>query len=133
MEKSYMKDETRIWIKYADENLESARLLLDSSLFNACLQNIQQSVEKSLKALLVEFSIKFIKTHSISKLKMVLAENDIDVDITEDECDLLDTIYLPSKYPLGGVIPDFEPDMDICKQCIAISEKVLQSVKAHLL
>ncbi len=128
-----MKDETRIWIKYADENLESARLLLDSSLFNACLQNIQQSVEKSLKALLVEFSIKFIKTHSISKLKMVLAENDIDVDITEDECDLLDTIYLPSKYPLGGVIPDFEPDMDICKQCIAISEKVLQSVKAHLL
>ena len=128
-----MKDETRICIKYADENLESARLLLDSSLFNACLQNIQQSVEKSLKALLVEFSIKFIKTHSISKLKMVLAENDIDVDITEDECDLLDTIYLPSKYPLGGVIPDFEPDMDICKQCIAISEKVLQSVKAHLL
>ena len=127
-----MKDETRIWIKYADENLESARLLLDSSLFNACLQNIQQSVEKSLKALLVEFSTKFIKTHSISKLKMALAENDIIVDITEDECDLLDTIYLPSKYPLGGVIPDFEPDIDICNQCLAIAEKAIKSVKACL-
>ncbi len=71
-----MKDETKIWMKYADENLKSARLLLDGSLFNACLQNIQQSVEKSLKALLVEFSIKLIKTHSIGKLTAALAEHD---------------------------------------------------------
>ena len=127
-----MKDETKIWMKYADENLKSARLLLDGSLFNACLQNIQQSAEKSLKALLVEFSIKLIKTHSISKLKAALAEHDVNVDITEDECDLLDTIYLPSKYPLGGVIPDFEPDADICRQCLSISKKVIKSVKAHL-
>jgi len=127
-----MKDETKIWMIYADENLKSARLLLDGSLFNACLQNIQQSVEKSLKALLVEFSIKLIKTHSIGKLTAALAEHDVDVDITEDECDLLDTIYLPSKYPLGGVIPDFEPDADICRQCLSISKKVMKSVKGHL-
>jgi HEPN domain-containing protein len=127
-----MKDETKTWMKYADENLKSAKLLLDGSLFNACLQNIQQSVEKSLKALLVEFSIKLIKTHSIGKLMAALAEHDVDVDITEDECDLLDTIYLPSKYPLGGVIPDFEPDADICRQCLSISEKVIKSVKGHL-
>ncbi|MBC8433004.1 MAG: HEPN domain-containing protein [Desulfobacterales bacterium] len=127
-----MKDETKIWMKYADENLKSARLLLDGSLFNACLQNIQQSVEKSLNALLVEFSIKLIKTHSIGKLTAALTEHDVDVDITEDECDLLDTIYLPSKYPLGGVIPDFEPDADICRQCLSISKKVIKSVKDHL-
>jgi len=127
-----MKDETKIWMKYADENLKSARLLLDGGLFNACLQNIQQSVEKSLKALLVEFSIKLIKTHSIGKLTAALAEHDVDVDITEDERDLLDTIYLPSKYPLGGVIPDFEPDADICRQCLSISKKVIKSVKDHL-
>jgi HEPN domain-containing protein len=127
-----MKDETKTWMKYADENLKSAKLLLDGSLFNACLQNIQQSVEKSLKALLVEFSIKLIKTHSIGKLAAALAEHDVDVDITEDECDLLDTIYLPSKHPLGGVIPDFEPDADICRQCLSISKKVIKSVKGHL-
>ena len=127
-----MKDETKTWMKYADENLKSAKLLLDGSLFNACLQNIQQSVEKSLKALLVEFSIKLIKTHSIGKLMAAMAEHDVDVDITEDECDLLDTIYLPSKYPLGGVIPDFEPDADICRQCLSISKKVMKSVKGHL-
>jgi len=28
-----MKDETGIWLKYADENLKSAKVLLDSKLY----------------------------------------------------------------------------------------------------
>ncbi len=43
-----MKDETNIWLDYATENLESARILLNSSPFNSCLQNVQQCVEKLL-------------------------------------------------------------------------------------
>jgi HEPN domain-containing protein len=61
-----MKDETKTWLQYADENFESAKMLLDGGLFNPCLQNIQQSIEKLLKALLVEFSLKFMKTHSVN-------------------------------------------------------------------
>ena len=53
-----MKDETQTWLKYANENLRSAKLLLESNLFNPCLQNIQQAVEKWLKALIVESSLK---------------------------------------------------------------------------
>ncbi len=50
-----MKDDTRLWLKYADENLQSAKVLKDNSLFNPCLQNIQQAVEKFLKAVIVEY------------------------------------------------------------------------------
>jgi HEPN domain-containing protein len=127
-----MKDETRIWLDYAAENLESARILLNSKLFNSCLQNVQQSVEKFLKSLFAEFSYKLIKTHSIAKLRQVLKENDIEIDISEDDSDLLDTIYLPSKYPIDSVIPDYRPDAEICGQCIAIAEHVEQSVKKIL-
>jgi HEPN domain-containing protein len=127
-----MKDDTKRWLDYADENLESARVLLESDLYNACLQNVQQSVEKLLKSLLAEMSCKLIKTHSISKLNQAIKENGITVDILEDECDLLDTIYLPSKYPIGSVIPDYQPDSVICKQCIEIAERVEVSVKAVL-
>ena len=42
-----MKDETKKWLEYADENLRSARLLIDNELFNPCLQNVQQAVEKT--------------------------------------------------------------------------------------
>jgi HEPN domain-containing protein len=127
-----MKDETKMWLDYAAENLSSARILLNSSLFNPCLQNVQQSVEKLLKSLFAEFSYKLIKTHSIAKLTQVLKEQGLFIDISEDDCDLLDTIYLPSKYPIGNVIPDYEPDAEICGQCIEIAEQVEQSVKKIL-
>ena len=123
-----MKDETKKWLEYADENFRSARVLLDSELFNPCLQNVQQAVEKMLKALLVESAKKIKKTHSINELASILAENGLNVDITEDECDLLDSIYLPSKYPLGGILPDFEPDLQICRKCVALAERVRDSV-----
>ena len=124
-----MKDETETWLKYANENLRSAKLLLDSSLFNPCLQNVQQAVEKWLKALIVESSLKIKKTHSINELRNILVAGGISIDITEDECDLLDSIYLPSKYPLGGVLPDFEPDLEICTRCMAIAGRINASVE----
>jgi HEPN domain-containing protein len=34
-----MKDEAKIWLEYANENLASAQILLDHGLFNPCLQN----------------------------------------------------------------------------------------------
>jgi HEPN domain-containing protein len=42
-----MKNETKRWLEYAEENLKSARILKDSHLFNSCLQNTQQCVESS--------------------------------------------------------------------------------------
>jgi len=123
-----MKDQTKKWLEYAEENLRSAKVLLDNELFNPCLQNVQQAVEKMLKALLVESGIKIKKTHSINELVIILAEKEMKVDIQEDERDLIDSIYLPSKYPIGGILPDFEPDMETCRQCVAAAERVRDSV-----
>lgn len=128
-----MKDQTKKWLEYADENLQSAKVLLDNELFNPCLQNVQQSVEKMLKAVLAESGIKIKKTHSINELVTILAENGMEVNIEEDERDLIDSIYLPSKYPIGGILPDFEPDMQTCLQCVAVAERVRESVKSFLL
>ena len=127
-----MKDETKKWLEYADENLRSARLLLDSELFNPCLQNVQQAVEKMLKALLVESTKKIKKTHSINELMNILDKHGLNVDMTEDDCDLLDSIYLPSKYPLGSILPDFEPDLQTCRKCVALAERVWDSVTSLL-
>jgi len=60
-----MKDETKTWLEYANENLSSAELLLEGSLFNPCLQNIQQAVEKYLKTMIVEASLGLKKTDFI--------------------------------------------------------------------
>ena len=123
-----MKDETRQWLTYAQENRRSAEVLLESGLYNPCLQNAQQAVEKMLKALLVEKNIKIKKTHSISELARLLKDTGAEIDISEDECELFDSIYLPSKYPVGGMLPDYEPDKMICRQCLDIIAGIEKSV-----
>ena len=95
-----------------------------------CLQSIQQAVEKSLKACLVEQGQKIRKTHSINELVALLATLHCDLDIDEEDCDLLDTIYLPSKYPLGDILPDFSPDRELCQRCLVIAEMVIKKVNA---
>jgi len=89
-----MKDETRQWLDYANENLVSSKILLESSLFNPSLQNAQQSIEKNIKACFVEKGFKLQKTHNILTLTEILKKNEIFLNITEDEIDLIDTIYL---------------------------------------
>lgn len=123
-----MKDETKVWLKYSEENLQSAKILLKNRLFNPCLQNVQQCVEKSLKAILIEKSVSQKKTHDILELKILLDEFSVKVDIKDEECDFLNSIYLPSKYPIGSALPDFDPGVEICEQAIAIAIKVSKSV-----
>ncbi len=127
-----MKDETKIWLAYAEENLEAAQLLLAQRLYNPCLQNIQQSIEKCLKSLLLEKSGTSRKTHAITELVRLLADVGIKIRLRAEDCDLLDSIYLPSKYPLGSVLPAFDPDDELCDRCLALSKIVLEQVKQEL-
>ncbi len=128
-----MKEETKIWLKYAKENLEAAKVLSDNELFNPALQNIQQSIEKSLKSLIIEFAIGLKKSHSILELKNILDTNHLKIELTDDEIDLLDSIYLPSKYPIGSALPNFYPDKEVTNACLDIARRVLESVELMLL
>jgi len=123
-----MKDETKQWLNYADENLQSSKILLESHLYNPSLQNSQQSIEKNIKAYFVENGLKLQKTHNILSLNEILKKNEIFLNITDDEIDLIDTIYLSSKYPFGSVLPDFEPDNTICLNCIDIVNRVKEDM-----
>jgi HEPN domain-containing protein len=125
-----MKSETKIWLDYAEENLKSSKILLDNklyNLYNPSLQNTQQSVEKALKAIVVEYGINLKRTHDILELKYLLQRKDIIVNISDDECDLLNAIYLPSKYPMGDTTDEIDPDDELCRISIDIAEKVFAS------
>lgn len=119
-----MKEETKIWLNYARENLDSSKILLESKLYNPSLQNAQQTVEKTFKALLVENEISVKRTHDIFELNLILRKSNIIISISDEECDLLNSIYIPSKYPLGSVLPDFEPDEMICEKVFKIASRV---------
>lgn len=126
-----MKDETRAWLAYADENMQMAYLAFQHGHLNACLQNAPQVVEKTLKACLVENGTHFPKTHSIRKLEQLLQANGVPARLTEEESDLLDAVYIPSKYPLAGLLPDSLPDPATCERCLSIAERIRKSLEPN--
>ncbi len=126
-----MSADARHWFAYAEENRQAAALCLEGSLFNACLQNAQQAVEKTLKALHLMRGLPLKKTHSIAELRRDLLAVEVDPGLSEDAADLLDTIYLPSKYPLGSVLAHFEPDAEMARRCVSVADQVLAVTAKH--
>ena len=123
-----MKKDTKGWLAYAEENLASAEILLQGRLFNPCLQNVQQAVEKFLKAVLIEKAAGLTRTHSIRQLSGMLTDLGMTIAISDDDIDLLDSIYLPSKYPAFSILPRFMPDEEICRHCLTIALVVKSDV-----
>lgn len=120
------------WFIFADENLAVARLALESGYFNACLQNAQQAVEKYLKAILLSNRIGFQKTHSIETLNHQILSSGVETGLSEEDCDLLDTIYVPSKYPMGSVLPNFNPDCETGVLCVELAERVRKAAQRYV-
>ena len=121
-----------MWVRYSAENFDSASILLKTGLYNPCLQNVQQAVEKALKAILIENDIQFKKTHDILELKMLLKKKNIEIDLSDGDCDFLNSIYLPSKYPIGSVIPDYNPDASVCTEALTIALDATKSIFGQL-
>lgn len=127
-----MSDEVRAWLRYADENLRVATLCLDEGLYNPAIQNAQQAVEKALKAMCLCRGLTIKNTHSIGELTQILYRAGIDPVLAGEECALLDSVYLPSKYPLGSVLPDYEPDQTITLQCLSLAERTVRDANKAL-
>ena len=121
-----MNGEAAPWLRYAQENRQTAELCINNALFNSAVQNAQQAVEKALKALCLHAGLPIRKTHSIAGLRRDLFQAGVDCGLDDDACDLLDAVYLPSKYPLGSALPDFEPDEAVARQCLSIADRVLR-------
>ncbi len=127
-----MKNETRAWMDYAEENLSVAELVLSHGHFNACLYNTQQAVEKFLKAVIVERELELARTHNIVQLRNILSRADIETELSEEDCDLLDAVYMPSRYPEFGVVPDQPSGRETCEKCVGIARKVQGRILGHL-
>lgn len=112
------------WLAYAKENLAVAALCLEAGHWNSCLYNAQQAVEKSLKAIRSQRGMAERRIHDIRVLRRDLVAGGLPLNVTEDEAELLDSIFMDSKYPGYGVLPDAPPDEGVCRQCLAIVQRV---------
>ena len=130
-----MKKAARAWLDFAHRDLEAAKLLVHNEyVSNVVLFHSQQCVEKCLKALLEENGIPVPHIHSIVKLNSVLAEEtEISIPLIEDEMDLVDAVYIDTRYPSGlGLLPSGFPTKEDAKEMLDIAERVYEETAQHL-
>jgi HEPN domain-containing protein len=125
-----MNDDAAIWLRYAEDNLQAADMLLAAGLLNPALQNVQQAVEKGLKSLHLSHGMGVRRTHSIRELTRLLREQEKSAPLTDDDCDLFDSIYIGSKYPGDSSFAGFPADAAVAVRCIGLASQEIG--RAHV-
>ena len=103
-----MKKQAENWIVLADKDLSAAEILIkyDYPLTNIVAFHCQQTIEKYLKAFLIEKDVPLIKTHDLIKLNGMIKEIG-DLYIDEEKLLIINEVYMESRYPAEfGLMPD---------------------------
>jgi len=96
------KEIIREWVIKAEDDFHFARIsLIEKKPFWAHICFLfQQSAEKYLKAFILEQGLKFQKTHDLPMLLKKCIEKDSGFFELTDDCDLLATFYVETRYPV---------------------------------
>ncbi len=130
-----MKKGTIEWLEFARRDLEAARILLSSNyLANIVMFHSQQCIEKCLKAFLEEKMIKIPKIHSVVTLyALITREHGASFDFNEEELDMVDLVYIDTRYPGGlGLLPSGFPTYQDAMGIFATAEKVYERISSDL-
>ena len=114
-----MDDSVKEWIKEAEDNMVTARILNQNERYKDSAYYCHQVVEKTLKAVQIKELRRFDMVHDLVKLaKSVNAPKDIVVD-----CEKLTKYYIPARYPVSKRIVLGEKDSE---NGIKIAEEVIE-------
>lgn len=105
-----MKKITEDWLKSAESDLSIIeKIREDENLAHQVAFHAQQAVEKSFKAIIEEYELGFIRTHSLVTLLGVVQEKFL-MDLNDETLIHLDQLYIDSRYPGEfGLLPDGIP------------------------
>ena len=128
----YMRKATESWLKDAKEELDSAVILYDHKKYRGACYHSQQSVEKALKALILEKGKKPGRIHDIVELFNSVKRLDWEIDLAMDDAIWMNSIYR-GRYPTeNGLLPHGEPSREDAKQAVTVAKNVLKQLSTLL-
>ena len=116
------------WMEFAHQDLRMAELALKEGIHNQVCFHSHQCVEKCLKAVLANCSIKPPRTHSIIDLLGLAPARYFDDIYNQHEQN--DIYYIPTRYPdiLPGALSDGLPGRDEALEAISTARACTQMV-----
>lgn len=125
-----MKKTTNDWFHSAESDLLLIReIILRENLTHLSAFHAQQAIEKSFKAIIEEFDLGFVKSHSLEMLynkgkEKILAE------IILDQLILLDQLYIDARYPGElGLLPDGKPTLNEAESFFNLGIQIFDAAK----
>jgi len=121
-----MKKQVKDWIFLAEKDLNAAEILIkeEHPLTNIIAFHCQQTIEKYLKAILLENDMPLIKTHDLINLNGMVKEIK-DLGIDENKLIPINEVYVEARYPGEiGLMPDGEPTNEQAMGFIEFAKEV---------
>lgn len=127
-----MRKEAEAWLRISAEDLQSAEVLSDRKLFRPACYHAQQSVEKCLKALIVDRDIEIPRTHNILDLTNAAKKLGYSVTMTDEDAVFLSSIYR-ARYPSdAGLLPLGEPIVQDAERALKIARDMAGWMKKQV-
>jgi len=115
------------WLKASLSDLMNIEAIIDNNfLTHITAFHSQQSVEKSLKAMIENKNQKIPRVHSLRKL-IELVDNKIEYNL--ELIKLLDSLYIESRYPTDlGLLPYGKPTLEDAREFFDFAQSVFDEV-----
>jgi HEPN domain-containing protein len=125
-----MKKATKEWFDSAESDLLLIReICSNETLTHLSAFHAQQAIEKSFKAIIEEFELGFIKTHSLEMLFNIVRDK-IKIKSDYDQLIILDQLYIDSRYPGEmGLLPNGKPTLKESKQFLDLAMEIIKAAK----
>jgi HEPN domain-containing protein len=125
-----MKNSTKEWFDSAESDLLLIKeICLNENLTHLSAFHAQQAIEKSFKAIIEEFELGFIKTHSLEMLYNIVRDK-ITIKSDQDQLIILDQLYIDSRYPGEmGLLPNGKPTLKESKQFFNLAREIVEAAK----
>jgi len=108
------------------EDLTSAQVLLKAGRFYLVCFMAHQIAEKAVKAYLYAVGDEVVIGHSIEQLTRRAAQHDPEFGRLREQVSILDTYYIPTRYPNG--LPDGIPATAYNREAAESATRLAQTV-----
>jgi HEPN domain-containing protein/predicted nucleotidyltransferase len=119
----YMRKATEAWMREVAEEARMARLLTEGRFFRGACLHSQQTVEKGLKALILERGERPPRTHDVVELFNRVGALGYRFAMSIDDLVFLNSVYR-GRYPTDeGLLPHGEPTEGEAQQAVQTAER----------
>lgn len=122
------------WLLYAENDLKTAKAALDEGITNTACFHTQQTVEKCLKAILLDKEQEVPRTHDLLFLLEKAQSYSPELSKFSENAKFLNQFYIPMRYPdaFPGSAAESLPNRQDSERAIELAGEILNFVKSTI-